>query len=432
MKSNRDKTSSSPRGRERGCLGDEARRWLRWGSGLVAVVAAGVLLHQRFSAPSSNASGLAVIFGTARVSGKEFQAASPTRLADAAATMSTARKMSPRIRDWVERLSQPAALGPLTIESAAAWDEILVRLIASGPEAVPAIREFLARNADNEWDAGARRVLGYDSARTAMFDALRQIGGTEAEAALAATLAETLSPREIALLARNLELMAPGRHRQAAVDAARQSLATEAIGIVGAQDVAPLFEVLDRFGGDTVATDLEGAAVRWNYYSAIALAQLPDGAGVSTLVRLADGTNSITGRAADPAIQMLGSMATHNEEARAAFLDLARNDRIATSTWGRLGPILAGAEVQFSAGVFGGSASLDHGAGAQQIHLSQGNQNIWTGLPAVAASAEHWEKQLVWLDQLAAIATGPAAQAAIQEAWKLILVRLSPLTASVP
>jgi hypothetical protein len=320
----------------------------------------------------------------------------------------------------------------LTIESAAAWDEMLARLIASGPEAVPAIREFLGRNKDPDWGAGARRVLGYDSARTAMFDALRQIGGAEAEAALAATLSESRSPREIGLLARDLELMAPGQFRQAALEAARESLAAEAIGTLGAHDVAPLFEVLHRFGGDTVATDLEGAAVRWNYYSVISLAQLPDGAGVSALVRLADGTSSTTGRAADPAIQMLGSMATRNEEARAAFLELARNDRIATSTWSRLGPILAGAEVQFSASVFDGGTHFDHGAGVQHIHLSQGNQNFWTGLPAVATPAEHWERQLVWLDQLAAIATGPAPQAAIQEAWKLILVRLSPLTASVP
>ena len=390
------------------------------------VVATGLLLQQRFSDPPLPARGTAATVGAVDKPGPQ------PRVTGFAPTSAVAtQEISPRARDWVEGLSQPGLGSPLTMESATAWDEMFARLISSGHEAVPAIREFLSRNTDLVWDSGTRRVLGFDSARAAMFDALQQIRGRDAEVALALTLAETRDPREIALLTRNLELMAPGQYREAAVEAARLALAADALGASSDQDVAPLFEVLQRFGGDAIAGDLEGAAARWNYYATISLAQLPDGAGVASLFRLAEGSNSMTRSASEPAIRMLGSLANQNEEARAAFLELVRNDRIASSTWARLGPLLAGAEARFSAGVFDEEMPLDYGSGAQHVHLSQGNQNFWTGLPAVAEPAKHWERQLIWLDQLAAIATGPAPQAAIQEAWKLILVRLSPLTASV-
>jgi hypothetical protein len=435
MKSNGRKTGTLWPGGGSRPRGDEVtRRGMRVGCvlGLVGLaVAAGVMLQHRFSTPRPTASGSAATAMAPDKPGVKYRATRATPTTSIAAATPVERQISPRTREWVERLRQPSAGGPLTTESAVMWDEVRTQVIASGSEAVPAIREFLSKKTGDDWDAGARRVLGYDSARLAMFDALSRIGGAEAEAALASTLTETLDPREIALLARDLEQMAPGQYRQAAVDAARQALSAAASDPAKVREVAPLFEVLNRFGGITAVNDLEEVAARWSYYATISLAQLPDGAGVSSLVRLAQGANSVSGPATDPAIRMLASLSSQREDARTAFLELVRNNRVGLSTWAQLAPILAGAQLQFAGGVFGGDTHLDHGAGAQRIHLNNGNQNFWVAMPAATVRAEQWEKQLVWLDQLSTVATAPAAQSAIQEAWKLILGRLSPLTAGV-
>jgi hypothetical protein len=320
---------------------------------------------------------------------------------------------------------------PLTAEAAVAWDEMLAELVAEGPDAVPTIREFLSNNTNNDWSAAARRVLGYNSAREAMFDALLKIGGPEAESALASMLGGTEEPREIALLARNLDKLAPGQYRRAAVAAAEQALFSTSSDTVQVRDVAPLFEVLSRFGDSTILAELEKAASRWNYYATMAMAQMPDGAGIPALVRLAEEGGVAPGPAADPAIRMLASLAQQNDDARAAFLGLLRNNKIPNSAWEQLAPILAGAQVQIVAGVFGGGVALDYAAGVQKIHLSYGNQNFLTGMPAESGRAAQWERQLEWLDQMSAVATVPAAQSAIHEAWTLLLVRLGHLTSSV-
>jgi hypothetical protein len=125
---------------------------------------------------------------------------------------------------------------------------------------------------------------------------------------------------------------------------------------------------------------------------------------------------------------MLATLAGRNDEARETFLELVNNGGIPNSTWSQLAPFLAGAQLHFSAEVFGQGIPLDHGAGAQQVHLSAGNQNFWIGQAAIAPTANHSEKQLAWLDQLSAVAKDPAAQAAIQKTLTLILARLGPYT----
>src|SRR5947209_8546404 len=81
------------------------------------------------------------------------------------------------------------------------------------------------------------------AARAAMFHALVQIGGAEGLAGTLQTLQTTADPREIAVLAQNLEKLAPGLHRQEAIEASRDALAMAALGKLEGADVAPLFEV---------------------------------------------------------------------------------------------------------------------------------------------------------------------------------------------
>lgn len=113
----------------------------------------------------------------------------------------------------------------------------LEELIATGPAALPAIREFLARNEDLNWDAswftqgkGARDRLPGDfilppSLRFGLFDALKQIGGAEVETILADALGVSKRGVEVAYLTRVLQEMAPNKYRDRALSVARDLLA---------------------------------------------------------------------------------------------------------------------------------------------------------------------------------------------------------------
>jgi hypothetical protein len=98
---------------------------------------------------------------------------------------------------------------------------MLDQLSEAGPEALPAIRQFLDSHADLEFDRLAEARVPRDiraltdavlplSLRLALFDVIREIGGDEAERLLAETLARTGRGLEIACLTQLLEEMAPG------------------------------------------------------------------------------------------------------------------------------------------------------------------------------------------------------------------------------
>jgi len=61
----------------------------------------------------------------------------------------------------------------------------LQQLVQQGAVSVPAIREFLEKNADLDFGAAGSQALGFASLRRTMFDALQQIGGPEAVGAMA-------------------------------------------------------------------------------------------------------------------------------------------------------------------------------------------------------------------------------------------------------
>ncbi len=129
-----------------------------------------------------------------------------------------------------------------------------------GPAALPAIKDFLAKNQDveflrereggsgNEGDRGGRgdrggapqwvALLGGGggrlpeadslypaSLRLGLFEVVRQVGGTEAEAILAGVLSQTARGIEVAHLARVLDEVAPGKYRDQILAAAKELLA---------------------------------------------------------------------------------------------------------------------------------------------------------------------------------------------------------------
>ena len=149
---------------------------------------------------------------------------------------------------------------------------VLDQLAQSGPDALPAIRQFLASNADVEYESlgakGPRDVRSLTDAvlppslRLALFDVVRQIGGDDAEEHLAEVMGRTTRGLEVACLTQLLEEMAPGKYRDSAL-AAAQALLNR-----GAGDSAErfqrdyLFSVLRRFNDVSFAATAQAQLVQ--------------------------------------------------------------------------------------------------------------------------------------------------------------------------
>jgi hypothetical protein len=331
---------------------------------------------------------------------------------------------SPYTRQLVNNLvNLPQAGAPITLEQVTAWKQNLQQLVQQGPAALPAIREFLERNQDVVFGSESARALGSDSARAAMYDALTQIGGPEAASVLLDTLQNTASPRDIALLARSLEQLAPEQYRQQIVDAARQALATPTDGQSNPADMAPVFEALSKYGGAGAVADLGQTADRYKYYSAIALGQMPEGAGVPALIQMVQATDGGPVKNV-PALEMLTQMAAQNPEARAALVQQTRANNIPPNLWPYLSAVLAGDQIQYrdslsSSGVPVGGAPND----IRTYHIALGNQNFYTAPPAGGLTADQVNQQLALIDQLLAVAPTPTVQQTLQNARETLLSR---------
>ena len=295
--------------------------------------------------------------------------------------------------------------GPLTEEGADRWHVGFERLVQLGPAALPAIRGFLGTFTDFSFGPAGLQKLGYATARTAMMGAVAQIGGPEALALSREMMRLTAEPPEIALLAANLERLAPDQPdwRGEALQAAREGLTLASGSPPSDQNVAPLFEVLNRYAGASAVPELERATGNWNYYASMALAQLPDSAGVPSLIRMAQEQNGPI------AFQLLAQLAGANPEARRALLDLAAANMIPPSAWPHLQPVLQGHQFHFSDSVFdesGDTASLD---GMKMVHVAQGNQNYYLTTDATRVSKEYLDQQTALVDALAAVVVDPGA-----------------------
>ena len=304
--------------------------------------------------------------------------------------------------------------GPLTPEKTAAWRQALQQLTQQGAAAVPAIREFLERNRDIDFTAAnAGSALGESSLRFALFDALKQIGGPEAQALAAQTLQTTADPREIALLAKNLDQQAPDQYRQAAVDAARAALAMAAEGKLAGRDVGPLFGVLQQYGGADVVPDLERATGQWRYYAAIALAGLPDGAGVPSLIQMVEDPNGAAKGGRQAALQMLAEVSPQYPAASAALLDQAKLNQIPNATWINISEVLAGHSYQIG-GPEADSAGTGSGSNFKSYHLEFGNQNFFSSPNSTVLNTDQINQRVSLIDQLLAVNANATAAELLQ------------------
>jgi hypothetical protein len=327
-------------------------------------------------------------------------------------------------------LSRLGGTNALTAEALQAWKTNFQQLVQSGPAAIPALRAFLVQNQETMFDPEAARALGQRSARLAAFDALRQIGGPEAIALLDQTLGETKVPREIAALAGNLEAVAEGQYRERILAAARSALAQTPPSQAPAVDVAPLFEVFQKYGDASLVPELEQAAGRWKYYATAALANLPDSAGVPALLRMADPAASSGNRLA--ALAVLTQLAAENADARLFIISQVGGQTIPGNFWPYLNSPLAGEQTYPIDGVLTKYPNVQSWSDLKSTRIVAGNQSFYTLPGAAVQTPEGISQRLVLIDQLMAVSGDPTAQQTLQQARDKLNLRLARLTAAPP
>jgi len=276
------------------------------------------------------------------------------------------------------------------------------QLVEEGAGAVPAIRAYLDRFQDIDFDpVGVAKQVGYSSLRMGMLDALRQIGTPEAMELSLQTLQTTADPQEIGFLAKGLEKqLPPDQFRSVVLAAASETLAQALSGQWTGRNVTPLFEVLQKYGDESVIGLLEKSSSKWNLYATLALAGLRDGAGIPALVRLAQDQASAAVGHGDYALRPLAQAALQFPEARARLLEQARLNQVPEKAWPGIAASLAGNYIQYGNRLFGGTA------------------------PPVVWSKEQIDLRLDLIDQMIAATTSAAGKQLLQNAHAQMLSRL--------
>ena len=384
--------------------------------------------------PAGRSVGPRDIAGTQRSPEAGSPAAQPpaAEQADASAVPAIAPAAAPRDLPNAESLQLVAELSQIDIvgaalppEKAVAWKQSLQQLVQQGAAGVPAIRDFLERNLDRNFDSvGGAKVLGQASLRLGLLDALRQIGGPEALALSAQTLQTATDPREIAFLARHLDKEAPEQFRESALKAARESLALAAEGKLEGRDVGPLFDVLRQYGGANAVPDLEQAGSRWKYYSAIALADLPDGAGVSSLVQMVKASPETAGANRAAALEALAQVSTRYPDAQEALLEQARAGKMSDSSWSSVAAVLGGDKLQI--GKIASEDAAAAGPNLKTYHLSNGNQDFYSTQNTADWSNEEATHRLALVDKLLGLNPSPTATEALQRSRASLINRAQP------
>jgi hypothetical protein len=324
--------------------------------------------------------------------------------------------------DLVADLAALDGKQPITPEQAQKWKDSLQQLIRQGAASVPAIQQFLAQNQDaNYAGVSGANALGYNSLRSAMLDALAQIGGPDSTQAMLQILQTSIFPTDIAPLARTLDAQEPGQYQQAILDAVRQQLNLGALDQLGGANVLPLFQVLasQAASGASVSADLAQFAEKWPYYSAIALASLPDGAGVPSLIQIAQG--AVPGNPT-AAAQALAELAPQNPQALSTLLDLAKGGQLTDMVAAQLAPFLGGRDYEL------GPPQDPAAGGYLTFHMADGNQDFSAFDSSGALTPPQITQRLSIIDQfLQAIpSTDTAAQDALQAQRNALAAKQNP------
>jgi len=358
---------------------------------------------------------------------KPAAAPPPAALIQTAAALPPPRDASPETRQLVVTLAQlDVTHGPISAEHAAAWKESLNQLAAQGEAALPAIREFLEKNLDLNFDAAESGAqMGFPSLRLALLNTMQNIGGPEALAISLQTLQTTADPGEIAALAKYLGQSADAQqHRDAVLSAAREALGIAASSNWDGRDVAPLFDLLKAYAGANAVADFEKYAGTWFNYTPLMLAQLPDGAGIPSLIRFADISHPPTTLGGDIRQRMLAQVSAQSSDAAEALFRQVSADHILSSAWPGVASALTGRTLELARTL----PDTDPAAAAKPqtagYHIALGNQN-YIERPPPEMTAGQVQERIQFIERLLAAATNPYAREQLQGARDKLNARLA-------
>ncbi|TAK91313.1 MAG: hypothetical protein EPO07_19860, partial [Verrucomicrobia bacterium] len=323
----------------------------------------------------------------------------------------TKTEATPQARQFVANLTQLQVTdGVLTPVQAAVWKESLRGLIEQGAPAVPAIREFLEKNLDINFEGLENgSLMGASTLRSALLSAMMQIGGDEAVGTALEVLQTTADPAELALLAKKLDGSDASPYHDAILNAAREALHLAASGQWDGRDVGPLIDILVNYGGAASVGDLEIYANTWFNYTPLALAAMPDGTGIHSLIQLAENNGGSVTLGRDMYQRALAQSAQQYPEAADALLQLLQRGRIDVSAWPGIAAALGGATLQIQSAPISGKPATSTDAAQKTYHVAIGNQNYYELPPGGTMTAEEVQSRISLIDRLLAATSNPAA-----------------------
>jgi hypothetical protein len=320
-------------------------------------------------------------------------------------------------RSLLTKLTEIDPAKPLNYEMAEKWKQALAELVAQGPAAIPAIREYLQKNEDiNISTAKGGILLGEPSLRAALLHALNQIGGQEASNLMVETLKGSVTPSEIALLAGYLDQQSPGRYNSDVITAANDAFKLAAEGQLPGWDVAPLFQLIQRLDSATAATAAQNLVSQWKCYSALTLAGLQGGEGINALIQQARDPGAGAEGQNEFALQMIAQVSAQFPQASSALLQQARQGQIPDSAWPKIAMALGGDQYSMISLSSNGQPELPSVSGLKTYHLEAGNQNFYSVPLAAIASPESAIQRRDIIDKLLALNPGEVAVESLKQA----------------
>ena len=179
------------------------------------------------------------------------------------------------------------------------------------------------------------------------------------------------------------------------------------------------------YGDGTVVPDLEKALPQWGFYATLALAGLPDGAGIPALIHGVQDLE-LGGSGRDNfRLQILAQFAAQYPEAGTALIDQARLNQIPDWAWRRIATGLAGDQYQLTNPLQNVEPSAMSKPGLKTYHIEKGNQNFFSTPFSEDPSGEQLGQRLDLIDRLLAATSSSAATEALRSARVIVLAKTS-------
>jgi len=219
---------------------------------------------------------------------------------------------------------------------------VLMDLVQLGPRAIPDIRLFLWSGEDVTFEMENGVPFEYSNLRIALIDTLSKIGGFEAEQVLLEQLDARVTIAELAAIADALEWLQPGYYAESILKVAGERLVRLSATSVPEErtESGPLFRILQNYGNEEVAKILYQVPYWFQDYAQLALANLPDGLGITGLAQKV--RRDLRSSRDSRSLQLLAQVAASDLQAEEILLGLVQSDQLPEVLWPTISDILIG------------------------------------------------------------------------------------------